>query len=154
MSYTLTIGKARYIDNDAELEEHGGYRWTVDKCDGPSPHTDEWEASPNEGSPVRLPGYSQWHEVLETLPRFKLLWHSLQEWSQHEKRNVIPVTQYVRSLPAILSEASCAPVESAARAQWFARWSLHALDLYGEAAAFDTPSEWVTWEPDVILVEA
>lgn len=146
MSYTLTIGKARYI---GEVDEYGDYHgWTVDECEGPAPHTDEWEASPHAGEPIRLPGYSQWQEVLEALPAFHRVWDHCRTWARENRREVIPVTEYVRELDAVEREAANASPESAARAYWFSRWSRHALKLYGEAAAFETPGEWIDWAID------
>ena len=154
MSYSLTIGKARYIPDPEDLEDHGGYLWTVAECDGPAPHSDPWEMSPFAGSPCRSPGYSQWHEVLTDLPTFAALWKRLTAWAQAEHRSVIPVTEYVRELDEVEREAEHGPDESAARAWWFCRWSRHALNIYGEAAAFETPGEWVNWPSDVEVAAA
>lgn len=145
MSYTLIIGKATL---NTDHGEYGCGTWRVDECEGPAPHTDEWEASPHEGSPVRLPGYGQWHEVMQQLPAFRKLWLRLERWSRENRSYVIPVTEYVRELTAIETEAYFASREYASRAYWFCRWSRQALKLYGEAACFETPSEWIDWLPD------
>lgn len=145
MGYTFTIGKARDVRDDPD---YGGALWAADECEGPAPHADEWEARPMEGSPVRCPSYSQWHDALNQLPVFRAFWKRLELWAQDQHADVIPVTEYIQygELDMIEQEAALAPADAAARAFWFTRWSRHALNLYGEAAVFETPGEWVNWE--------
>lgn len=136
MSYTLVIGRAHF-ENDEE-----GPRWRALESEGPTPHSDQWEAPPYLGEAVRCPGYSQWHDVLNACPPFRKLWENLEHHAVANGLEVIPVGDYYHDLLDVERAAVECPEDVRARILWFTRWSRHALTLYGEGACFETPGEW------------